>query len=163
MDTDNDGVVTFDEFKTHLEKFDLKTNAKEAFAALDMDGSGSLQYSEFIAASIHVSEDQLGEAVEDAFAKLDLDGSKSLTRAELCRMLPSNLDDVTLEKILDDADADNDDIIDLEEFKAAFKKGSELAINLNVSSAPAVQAVHARPNSGYAESSVRPTRMTSIV
>lgn len=34
MDTDNDGVITFDEFKAHLEKYDTKTNAKEAFVSV---------------------------------------------------------------------------------------------------------------------------------
>eukprot|EP00729_Bicosta_minor_P004567 gene4567-19472_t len=166
MDTDNDGVITFDEFKAHLEKYDTKTNAKEAFAALDMDNSGSLQYSEFIAASIVVSEDSLGQAVEDAFAKLDLDGSRQLTPDELRGMLPAGLNEKELAKILADADKDKDGLIDLEEFRAAFKAGTALQVDLNVSSAglPAQRPVELQmATTVRTRTTKRIVRMTSVV
>lgn len=169
MDTNNDGVITLEEFKAHLEKTGTSNeDIDDLFKKIDMDGSGSIQYSEFIAASIVVSEDAIAGEVEAAFAKLDLDGSKSLTADELRNMLPK-LDKAKLNEIIAEADTDNDGNIDLQEFKIAFSKGSELAVDLEAASLkkstpqtmPIPVAAVASTTRGRISGQI--TRMTSIV
>lgn len=89
-----------------------------------------------------------------------------MTPDELRGMLPAGLNEKELAKILADADKDKDGLIDLEEFRAAFKAGTALQVDLNVSSAglPAQRPVELQmATTVRTRTTKRIVRMTSVV
>lgn len=75
LDTDGSGTLTLDELKKGLDGFENKEKLIEILEGADADGSGDINYSEFIAASldeqIYLREDYL----KTAFEMFDKDGS----------------------------------------------------------------------------------------
>ena len=122
-DANGDGLISFKEFESMMQKQGIqdRSNIQEAFAAIDQDGAGLIQYSEFIAGALQ--EQHLNEAskVEAAFRRLDMDDSGTLTVTELQSMLPEGLDKDAIMTVLDAADCtDKDGVITLAEFKKAM-------------------------------------------
>ncbi len=75
-DTDKSGAISLDEFKQCLSKYGFNEDyMEELFVGTDLDGTGSIKYTEFLAATIEitglVTEDRLAEA----FDRLDSDDS----------------------------------------------------------------------------------------
>lgn len=83
--------------------------------AADVDGDGTIDYQEFLAATMHFSKVNKEEYLMKAFQHFDADGSGYITREELVQGL-QGLNSGDLTKILDEVDKDNDGRIDYEEF-----------------------------------------------
>jgi Ca2+-binding EF-hand superfamily protein len=76
FDVKHDGEVTLEEFKTVLEEYDYSDDELEfMFKAMDLDRTGVVHYSEFLAATFEahgaISEEQIAEC----FDRLDSDDS----------------------------------------------------------------------------------------
>ena len=56
-------------------------------AIADVDGDGSIDYNEFVAATMHVSKLEQEELLQRAFRQLDADGSGSISIDELAAAL----------------------------------------------------------------------------
>ena len=68
-DTHNNGHLTYEAFKGALQEVGYSDeNYHEIFDAVDVDGSGSIRYTEFLAATIEatgwISEERLAEAFD---------------------------------------------------------------------------------------------------
>ncbi|PWA57472.1 calcium-dependent/calmodulin-independent protein kinase [Artemisia annua] len=86
MDTDNSGAITFDELKAGLRKFGstLKdTEIRDLGDDADVDNSGTIDYAEFVATTIHLNKLDLEEHLVAAFQYFDKDGSGYITVDEL--------------------------------------------------------------------------------
>ena len=137
IDTDNSGTITFDELKDGLKRVgsELRENEIQAlmeavstsiFTKLiiicsyvlpvdtcdlfqaDIDNSGTIDYGEFIAATLHMNKLEREENLVSAFSFFDKDGSGFITIDELsqaCREF--GLDDVHLEDMIKDIDQNN--------------------------------------------------------
>merc|ERR1712066_508978 len=62
---------------------------QELFAKLDLDGSGTIDYTEFCAAGLGASAAQKADVVYAAFKAFDLDDNGRLSKAEIQKILGS--------------------------------------------------------------------------
>ncbi|KAF7818880.1 calcium-dependent protein kinase 26-like [Senna tora] len=128
IDTDNSGQITFEELKNGLKRFGANLNESEIqnlMQAADVDKSGTIDYKEFIAATLHLNKFEREDHLAAAFSYFDKDGSGYITQDELqlaCQEL--GMQDLLLEEIIREADQDNDGQIDYKEFVAMMQKGN---------------------------------------
>lgn len=136
LDMDDDGFVTHDELSTALSQANLSVPADlEAIVSeVDVSGSGAIDYSEFIAATMDESHYLREERCWAAFLIFDRDGDGKITREELELTLgdpaaASGSKDLApgppqaVVELLREADADGDGAINFQEFMQVLKKG----------------------------------------
>lgn len=74
----------------------------------DLDNSGSIDYSEFVAAMLHLNKAQREDHMYAAFSYFDKDGSGYITADELQKACEKfGLGDVHLDEIMREVDQDN--------------------------------------------------------
>jgi len=87
LDTDGSGTLTLDELIKGLDGFDNKEKLIEVLEGADTNGSGDINYSEFLAATmddqIYMREDYL----RTAFKMFDKDGSGKIDSQEVVALL----------------------------------------------------------------------------
>lgn len=128
LDKNGDGTLTPLEIKEGIEKADVKV--PDGLAAIllevDSDGSGSIDYTEFLAATIdkrlYIKEDVLWSA----FKTFDVDGNGTIDKTELRKVLADDsVQDVMgmkdIELMIKDVDNNGDGAIDFDEFCAMMK------------------------------------------
>jgi len=87
----------------------------------DVDGDGTIDYLEFLGATVHQTKLDKEEYLLKAFRHFDVDQSGFITREELIKGLNGmKLED--LDKILVDVDKDNDGNINYQEFCTMMKQ-----------------------------------------
>lgn len=99
----------------------LKGSAKEhleLIKALDKDGNGLIDYSEFITAAIDKAHLLSKDNLKAAFNMLDRDGGGTITVDELKAAFDSHgdKDDKLWKEIMDEVDTNHDNQISFEEF-----------------------------------------------
>lgn len=128
IDADNNGTITFEELKIGLRRVGAELTEHEIQAlmeAADIDNSGSIDYGEFLAATVHLNKLEREETLVSAFAYFDKDGSGYITIDELsqaCRDF--GLNDGHLDDMIREIDQNNDGQIDYGEFVAMMRKGN---------------------------------------
>lgn len=128
LDTDNSGQITLEELKIGLRR--VGANLKESeittlMEAADIDNSGSIDYGEFLAATLHLNKVDREDNLFAAFSYFDKDGSGYITQDELQKACEEfGIEDAHLEEIILDIDQDNDGRIDYNEFVAMMQKGN---------------------------------------
>lgn len=92
----------------------------------DLDGTGKIRYTEFLAATIEaqgaISEDRLAEA----FDRLDSDDSGYIDAANLIDMLGEEFPKDEIHAIIDEADISRDNRISYSEFLALWEEKNEV-------------------------------------
>ena len=85
----------------------------------DTDGSGYIDYSEFVAATMNTQTLLSKEKLEMCFKMFDKDGSGKISMDELKEIFgkSKNKDDPLIEQLIKEADVSGDGEIDLKEFK----------------------------------------------
>ncbi|KAL0914030.1 hypothetical protein M5K25_017527 [Dendrobium thyrsiflorum] len=131
MDTDRSGTITYDELKHGLNKLGSKlseTEVQQLMDAADVDKNGTIDYIEFITATMHRHKLEKDEHLYKAFQYFDKDGSGYITSDELRHAMKQYGmgDEATISEILDDVDTDKDGRINYDEFVAMMRKGSHL-------------------------------------
>lgn len=129
MDTDKSGTITYDELKAGLARLGSKLTEAEVqqlMEAADVDGNGTIDYIEFITATMHRHKLERDEHLYKAFMFFDKDNSGFITRDELeSAMKDYGMgDDDTIREIISEVDTDNDGRINYEEFCAMMKSGN---------------------------------------
>lgn len=131
LDQRGDGMLTLQDMKAAFEDTFLADtlNMIEIFDQLDIDQSGSISYTEFLASMVdtqHLTE----EVCLQAFRIFDRDSNGQISHLELAEMvaLPSSVlggtvpDNMEVEKILSETDTDGNLSISFEEFKAMLRE-----------------------------------------
>mmetsp|Transcript_1047 Transcript_1047/g.932 ORF Transcript_1047/g.932 Transcript_1047/m.932 type:complete len:204 (-) Transcript_1047:102-713(-) len=129
MDKNGDGQLTVQEMLEGIQKSGLKDvpeDLMDIMKQVDSDGSGVIDYTEFLAATLdkkkYIQEDRLW----GAFRVFDRDGDGKITRQELAEVLNNgdvgDIVDGHIDEILKQADANGDGEIDFDEFVAMMEK-----------------------------------------
>ncbi|PWZ12988.1 hypothetical protein Zm00014a_038068 [Zea mays] len=135
MDTDNSGTITYEELKAGLAKLGSKLSeaeVKQLMEAADVDGNGSIDYVEFITATMHRHKLERDEHLFKAFQYFDKDNSGFITRDELeSALIEHEMGDTsTIKEIISEVDTDNDGRINYEEFCAMMRGGMQQPMRL---------------------------------
>ncbi|PON93955.1 GPCR kinase [Trema orientale] len=130
MDTDGSGTITLEELKTGLSRLGSRLSESEIqqlMDAADVDRNGTIDYIEFITATMHRHRLERDENLYKAFRFFDQDDSGYITREELRQAMTQHGmgDEATIDEILDDVDTDKDGKINYEEFVAMMRKGTQ--------------------------------------
>ncbi|KAH9797841.1 calcium-dependent protein kinase 21 [Citrus sinensis] len=129
MDTDKSGTITYEELKTGLARLGSKlseTEVKQLMDAADVDGNGTIDYIEFISATMHRYRLERDEHLYKAFQYFDKDNSGYITRDELeTAMKDYGIgDEASIKEIISEVDTDNDGRINYEEFCTMMRSGT---------------------------------------
>ncbi|KAJ6978515.1 hypothetical protein NC653_026818 [Populus alba x Populus x berolinensis] len=135
MDTDKSGTITYEELKTGLARLGSKLSeveVKQLMEAADVDGNGSIDYIEFISATMHRYKLERDEHLYKAFQYFDKDSSGFITRDELeSAMKEYGMgDEATIKDIIAEVDADNVSAELLP--KRVYKNQSNLTANAGI-------------------------------
>ncbi|KAL3632722.1 Calcium-dependent protein kinase 33 [Castilleja foliolosa] len=127
MDTDNNGTITYEELKDGLARLGSKlteAEVRQLMDAADVDGNGTIDYIEFITATMHRHRLEREENLYKAFLYFDKDSSGFITRDELeTAMQEYGMGDPsTIKEIISEVDTDNDGRINYEEFCNMMRK-----------------------------------------
>uniref|UniRef100_A0A061RPT8 non-specific serine/threonine protein kinase n=1 Tax=Tetraselmis sp. GSL018 TaxID=582737 RepID=A0A061RPT8_9CHLO len=131
IDTDKSGTITVEEMRAALaSKFQGTSLEKELTSlmeAADVDGDGTIDYSEFLASTVQQSSLETDENLQKAFEHFDTDMSGYITIDELTQGLKSvkMLDVDAVEGIIEEVDKDGDGKINYEEFAQMMRSKQE--------------------------------------
>lgn len=123
MDKDNSGTITVAELKRGIqEKGGLirEQDLEMLMGQADVDGDRTINYTEFIAATISAAKMTQEEHLRTAFEHFDENGDGRISRDELMKAL-QDLKIKDADEILAQVDADNDGSIDYIEFTCMFR------------------------------------------
>lgn len=122
LDKDNDGVLSRDELAQGYQKYFGEEAAEmvdKIFAKADVDGSGEIDYSEWIVATIDKRKLLTEEKLRAAFSLFDRDGGGSISAMEVKDVLCSGqeISDEVWHRVVQEVDADGNGEIDFTEFQ----------------------------------------------
>lgn len=125
-DTKRDGQLSFEEFKAAMEDAGFTDeDYRKLFDSIDMDGSGKIRYTEFLASTIEahgaISEQRLAEA----FDRIDADDSGYISKENLRELLGTELPQEEIDSIIEEADLTKDGKISYSEFLALWEDQHE--------------------------------------
>lgn len=125
LDKNQDGTLTISEIQTGMKnhQIELPEDFIETLKSVDTDGSGQIDYTEFIAASLTKQQYSRKEMIWAAFRKFDKDGDGQITKQELKEVLKE--DDGKIAALIAEADLDGDGNISYDEFAGMIEKGPE--------------------------------------
>ncbi|KAI3800284.1 hypothetical protein L1987_28371 [Smallanthus sonchifolius] len=129
MDTDKSGSITYEELKTGLARLGSKLSeaeVKQLMEAANVDGNGTIDYIEFITATMHRHRLERDEHLYKAFCHFDTDNSGYITMEELeTAMKEYGMgDEATIKDIISEVDTDHDGRINYEEFCNMMRSGT---------------------------------------
>jgi calcium-dependent protein kinase len=119
LDLNKDGILTFEEMKNGLctAFSDCKYNIEELFRNFDTDNTGTVGYTEFIAATIEQYTYMKQEKLLEAFKTFDKDNSGKISKEEIKNTLKLNdISSDMLQSCIDKFDLNGDGEIDYYEF-----------------------------------------------
>jgi len=136
MDKDGTGTLTLDEMIQALRNMQQgekggsigEDEIKEIVEAMDYDGDGEIDYTEFVTAALHITQQQRGDKdqwnkrIETAFNRIDSDGNGYIDSKELAQELAASGESPeTIAELIKEYDTDGDGFIDFNEFKSILR------------------------------------------
>mmetsp|Transcript_28057 Transcript_28057/g.61129 ORF Transcript_28057/g.61129 Transcript_28057/m.61129 type:complete len:734 (+) Transcript_28057:58-2259(+) len=105
-DKDRNGMIELAEFQEALEGFGYgEAEVEKMFAACDLDGTGIIHYTEFLAATIEAHGAINEEALAEAFDRMDSDDSGYISTHNLREMLGEFVTTEHIEEIILEAES----------------------------------------------------------
>jgi calcium-dependent protein kinase len=127
FDENLDGEVSLPEFKEGLRAYHYEEEDLERmFVAMDLDGTGRVHYSEFLAATIEAHGGLSEERLAEAFDRLDSDDSGYITQQNILDFLGDSISAEYAQGIISEADIYHDDRISYEEFLALWSQSTDM-------------------------------------
>jgi calcium-dependent protein kinase len=124
LDRNHDGTLTAKEIKDGLLKHgnSIPEGLDEIIKKLDTDGSGAIDYTEFIAATMTHRHYTKESVLWSAFRVFDRDNSGTITTEEL-QLVMKDLNDAQVTELMKEADLDKNGSISFDEFSQMMRKG----------------------------------------
>ena len=130
LDVNGDGSLTLEELKKGLEG---KENGEDLLAIMkgaDTDGSGEINYTEFLAATIDANVFLREDYLRQAFNMFDKDKSGKIDNEEVIALLSGDdlgvhVSKTAIAKAMKEIDSNGDGEIDFEEFMQMMKMATE--------------------------------------
>ncbi|KAI4311990.1 hypothetical protein MLD38_036850 [Melastoma candidum] len=122
LDTDNSGTITYEELKIGLARLGSRLYQRRKSSNLwmqaDVDGNGTIDYIEFISATMHRHKLERDGHLYSAFQYFDKDGIGYITKDELEAAMKEHGigDEADIKEIIAEVDKDNNGRIDYDEF-----------------------------------------------
>lgn len=125
-DTEHNGILSYDEFEAAFKAAGYpEDDCRRMFDACDLDGTGQVRYTEFLAATIEahgaISEERLAEA----FDRIDHDNSGYIEAKDLKQILGQDFPEEEIDAIIREADLTRDGVISYAEFLALWEDQTE--------------------------------------
>jgi calcium-dependent protein kinase len=129
LDVNGDGSLTLDEIKKGLEGRENGDTMLDIMKSADTDGSGEINYTEFIAATVDANVYMREDYLRTAFQMFDKDNSGKIDNEEVIALLSgedlgSFVSKDAINKAMKEIDANGDGEIDFEEFMQMMKQAS---------------------------------------
>lgn len=122
IDTERNGIISRGELQAALTVRGVAhEEIEELFASLDVDQSGDIHYTEFLAATIEAVGATEEERLRLAFERLDTDESGYITLHNLKEIMGPSYDDDAIRHTLEEADAGKDGRVDWQEFLGVMR------------------------------------------
>jgi calcium-dependent protein kinase len=117
FDSTNNGEISTEEFKKALTVYQYSNEELESmFVALDIDCTGKVHYSEFLAGALE-AHGSIDEArIAEAFDRLDSDDSGFITVENLAEFIGHDISKGYIDSIIDEVDGNDDHKIGYQEF-----------------------------------------------
>ena len=121
LDSNGDGHLSVSELKNGYSTITLSSaiDVQQILSKCDMDLNGTIDYNEFITATIDWSKHLSDDLLEAAFRAYDKDNSGTISYLEIKEFLGAEKDDPSeaWKAVLSNADTNGDGLIDFSEFK----------------------------------------------
>ena len=124
FDTNGDGVLSREEITNGYREYmpfetedEIKKEVDRIFNDVDIDKNGTIDYNEFVLATINKNNLLNQERLESTFKMFDKDGNGSISRDEIKMVLGSSIDENVLNDIIKEVDINGDGEISIHEFK----------------------------------------------
>lgn len=131
MDTNQTGVISFEQFKNGLHKLGsqlAENEIQQLMEAADVGKDGTLDYGKFAALTVHLQRMDDDDHLHKAFSHFDLDGNGFIDFEELKQTLMDELapeDTELIKDIINEVDTDKDGQISYEEFASMMRTGTD--------------------------------------
>merc|ERR1712194_207218 len=107
---------------------DLPSNLQDVMREIDVDGSGCIDYTEFLAGVMDHKYYEQESTCWEAFHSFDRDGNGTISRAELMLVLQNGdvealMGSDSVGRVLAECDADGDGQISFDEFMTMMRAG----------------------------------------
>lgn len=122
LDANNDGMLTYDELKQGMKnaKIAIPDDIMATLGKIDSDGSGQIDYTEFIAAALDKKLYLKEESLWSAFRVFDIDGDGKISKEEL-KTITQTSDNAELIEMIRKIDLDGDGEVSFDEFCAMVR------------------------------------------
>lgn len=131
MDTNKNGMLSFEEFKAGLHKLGshlAEHEVQQLMEAADVDKKGTLDYGKFAALTVQLQRLDNDEHLRKAFSYFDQDGNGFIDIDELTQALSDDLgpdDKGLILDIMNEVDTDKDGQISYQEFASMMQAGTD--------------------------------------
>jgi calcium-dependent protein kinase len=126
FDTNGDGVLSKSEilegYKSILGEVEAENEAERIMHEVDFDQSGTIDYNEFVLATLNRQKVLNKEKLEATFKMFDKDGNGKISADEIKSVLGSSLEKSAMDSIIKEVDSNGDGEISLVEFKEMMLK-----------------------------------------
>eukprot|EP00933_Yihiella_yeosuensis_P053906 TRINITY_DN52220_c0_g1_i1.p1 TRINITY_DN52220_c0_g1~~TRINITY_DN52220_c0_g1_i1.p1 ORF type:complete len:490 (-),score=118.13 TRINITY_DN52220_c0_g1_i1:303-1772(-) len=130
LDVNKDGTLTLEEIDAGMKDaaIEIPSDLVECIKMLDTDGSGQIEYSEFIAATLTKKQYGRREVMWAAFRVFDKDGDGTISKQELAKVLGETENSDKIVKMVKEVDTDGDGVISFDEFQDMMEQGDGMDI-----------------------------------
>ena len=131
IDINGDGKINKQELlkglQLKMKSPTLEQDVDQIYKNIDMDNNGYIEYEEFVRAAVSKEKFLSENVLKYAFRYFDKDGSGEITFDEIEEVFKESVSDKSkihdsLQQIIAEVDANNDGVIDFNEFTAIMKK-----------------------------------------
>lgn len=123
-DKNNDGSLTLSELHEALSFMNItEDELTSIFKGLDVDQSGKISYTEFLAATIETQGKVDEGKLANAFNQIDKDGTGYISRKNLRDIMGSQYTEAKADQMFADVDKDNNGKITFKDFVSIFREG----------------------------------------